>query len=465
MAYTHSTKISLTTTGTFFFLLIFLFQFSQVKAQNEIPDSLVKERINHIQNMLEQGKPAAKLWWNAWLYGYSAATVVQGAVFISSDELKTRQDMALGAATTLVGAVGQLVMPMTPASAPGKLALLPDETKFRLWKKVNDFNKNFSRKQKVSQLNVFLRYAASALIIMAIGSAIYWKYYTSDNQYGFAKIESMQNNKPILVLANKKKIELPSDKESNIIVLKNQDAILVNNDSLVQNAPQNDAKQNAFNEITVPYGKRVSLQLSDGTKVQLNAGSQFAFPQSFKGKNREVFLIGEGFFEVSKNEKQPFIVSTTKVDVKVLGTKFNLSAYSSDNICETVLLEGKVEIQEKGKVFNDHLELTPNQKAIFFDDTKQLTKTNIPNAGIYTSWINGWYDFSNEKLDRVLGKLERFYNVKFIYDESLVENALPLSGKLDLKGSMSEVMAVLSDVAKIDYEISNENIVIMTKSH
>jgi len=128
MSNTSKTKISTSIPGTLFFLLTFLFQFSQVEAQDEIPDSLVKERINHIQNMLDQGKPAAKLWWNAWLYGYSAATVVQGAVFMSSDELKTRQDMALGAATTLVGAVGQLVMPMTPASAPGKLALIPGDT-------------------------------------------------------------------------------------------------------------------------------------------------------------------------------------------------------------------------------------------------------------------------------------------------------------------------------------------------
>lgn len=342
---------------------------------------------------------------------------------------------------------------------------LRDEPKFNLWKNVSDFNTNFSRKRKVAQLNVFIRYAASILIVLAIGSAIYWGFSTSDNKYSFSKIESVKDNNPILVLANKEKVELASDKESNIIVLKNQDAILVNNDSIIQNTPQSGTELNAFNEITVPYGKKVTLQLSDGTKVQLNAGSRFAFPQSFNGKTREVYLVGEGYFEVSKNEKQPFIVSTPKVDVKVLGTKFNLSAYSSDNICETVLLEGKVEIQGKGKVFNDRIDLAPNQKAIYFDETKQLTKSNILNASLYTTWINGWYDFSNEKLDRVLGKLERFYNVRFVYDKSLVENALPISGKLDLKDSISEVMGVLSGVAKIDYKISNENIVIMMKNH
>ena len=342
---------------------------------------------------------------------------------------------------------------------------LLDETKFNLWRKVNDFNKNLTRKQKITQFNVFIRYAAFVLIVLAIGSAIYWRYSVSDNKYSFQKIKSTENNKPILVLANKEKVELASDKESNIIVLKNQDALLINNDSLIQNIHQSQSAQNTLNEISVPYGKKVTLQLSDGTKVQLNAGSRFAFPQTFNGTKREVHLVGEGFFEVSKNEKQPFIVSTQKVDVKVLGTKFNLSAYSSDNICETVLLEGKVEIQEKGKIFNDRIDLKPNQKAIYFNDTKLLTKSNIPDAGIYISWIDGWYNFSNEKLDRVLGKLERFYNVKFIYDESLIGNALPISGKLDLKDSISDVMGVLSSVAKIDYKISNGNIVISMKNY
>lgn len=253
---------------------------------------------------------------------------------------------------------------------------LLEETKFKLWRNVNDFNKNLSRKQKITQISVFIRYAASVLIVLAIGSTIYWRYSTSDNKYSFKKIESTENNKPILVLANKKKIELASDKGANIVVLKNQDALLINNDSLVQNIPQSQTNQNVLNEISVPYGEKVTLQLSDGTKVQLNAGSQFAFPQSFNGKIREVHLVGEGYFEVSKNEKQPFIVSTQKVDVKVLGTKFNLSAYSSDDICETVLLEGKVEIQGKGKVFNDRVNLSPNQKATYSDNVRLQNKVN-----------------------------------------------------------------------------------------
>lgn len=128
MSNIYSLKTTIISTGTLLFLLIFISPFSELSAQNEIPDSLVKERSQYIQKMLDQRKPAAKLWWNGWLYGYSAATVVQGAVALTNVKLESRQDMVLGAATTLVGAVGQLIMPMTPASAPRKLALLPDAT-------------------------------------------------------------------------------------------------------------------------------------------------------------------------------------------------------------------------------------------------------------------------------------------------------------------------------------------------
>ena len=113
----------------FLFLLLCVFSSSFLKAQAEIHDTLVKERIEYIQKSLDEGKPGAKLWWNAWFYGYTAGTLVQGSIFLVSDELKTRQDMSLGAATALIGAVGQLVMPMVPASAPGKLVMIPGDTR------------------------------------------------------------------------------------------------------------------------------------------------------------------------------------------------------------------------------------------------------------------------------------------------------------------------------------------------
>lgn len=107
---------------------IFILHDFQLSAQEPVPDSIVKERIEFIQKMLNEGKPAASLWWNGWLYGYGAATLVQGSVFLTSNQSKTRQDMALGAATTFVGLAGQLIMPMVPVRAAKKLTAIPGES-------------------------------------------------------------------------------------------------------------------------------------------------------------------------------------------------------------------------------------------------------------------------------------------------------------------------------------------------
>src|SRR5690606_14480825 len=95
-----------------------------------------------------------------------------------------------------------------------------------------------------------------------------------------------------------------------------------------------------MNEVIIPYGKKSELLLADGTKVWLNAGSRLAFPSRFTRNTREVFLEGEACFQVAKNEEQLFIVKAGNLDVKVLGTHFNVSAYPADATIETVLLEG-----------------------------------------------------------------------------------------------------------------------------
>jgi ferric-dicitrate binding protein FerR (iron transport regulator) len=146
-----------------------------------------------------------------------------------------------------------------------------------------------------------------------------------------------------------------------------------------------------------------------------------------------------------------------------LGTKFNLSAYQSDNFSETVLLEGAVNVLDNRKLFKAKLELKPNQKATYYTDKKELIRSEAPDAEMQISWINGWYKFSNQNLIAVLDKLERYYNIRFVHNSTLESKAFPISGKLDLKGSINEVMAVLSKVAKINYQIKENEIIITEK--
>ena len=114
--------------GAIFFIFLFIFQLLPVSAQVEIPDSIITERIQILQSILDQGKPNGDCWWYGWLAGYSAATAVQGAVYFLNEDKSTKQDMVLGAATTFLGAIGQLLTPRVPGQAADRLVQIPDST-------------------------------------------------------------------------------------------------------------------------------------------------------------------------------------------------------------------------------------------------------------------------------------------------------------------------------------------------
>ncbi len=340
--------------------------------------------------------------------------------------------------------------------------ILAKEKNQKLWDNIYRFNTESSRHNKTIRLKTFIRVAASILIIISLGGLLYQHFSKIENQYQFSESRNdLKTDNPLLVLSNGNTVKLKKS-ESKIEVLKGRDAIQIDNDQIVENQSSivkatNKAK---LNEVIIPYGKKSKIVLEDGTTVWLNAGSRFAFPQEFSGKKREVFLEGEAYFEVAKNVKMPFIISTAEIEVEVLGTRFNVYAYKSDNLCETVLFEGSVNIWDNSKFFKEKIQMEPNQKATYDKTTKNIVLKSESESGKIISWVNGWYEFKNEDFERVLKKLEKYYNVKFEYDQAVVSKILPISGKLDLKESLIEVMIVLSKVAKIEYQISGKTVTI-----
>ncbi len=339
---------------------------------------------------------------------------------------------------------------------------LETERKHKLWMSISDFNKSFKQSGNTIQLRTIVRIAASVLIIISLGSLLYLNSIKNESHYTFSESKNtIDPNNPVLILANGDKIEIQRD-ESEITVLENQDAVQINSDTIYRNNPidASNKKELPLNELVIPFGKKSMVVLNDGTKVWLNAGSRFAFPQKFTGKKRTVFLDGEGYFEVAENKNQPFIVSSKNMNIEVLGTKFNVSTYSSDDFCEAVLLEGSINVWGKNRLIKDKIWMSPNQKATYHIAEKEMVVKPEPEPENYIAWVEGWYKFSNENLEQVLKKLGRYYDVTFQYNKEIVKNALPISGKLDLKESFDEVMSVLSKVAEIDYKIEGGIIII-----
>ena len=338
---------------------------------------------------------------------------------------------------------------------------LDQKRKYLLWNNINQFSKIEHKKKKQLVLPLFTKVAAAVVLLFAIASV--W-YLNSSRQQEWIFEAGELNGKPVvsqstLVLSNGDQFALKA-KESTITVLKEKNAIQIDQDSIVSvSEKKSEANVNeAMNEVIVPYGEKTNLVLADGTKVWLNAGSRFAFPMQFSKKNRKVYLEGEGYFEVTKNESHPFIVATRAVSVKVYGTKFNVSAYPNDTYSETVLLEGSVSVENTQSLFSKEVKMLPRQKAIFRKESKSISLEEIKNPELYVTWREGWYQFSNVDLTYVTHKLERYYNVQFEYDGNIVQESYHISGKLDLKESLEQVLAVIAKVAKVDYKITGNQV-------
>ena len=200
-------------------------------------------------------------------------------------------------------------------------------------------------------------------------------------------------------------------------------------------------------QIHVPTGQHVEIMLADGSKVWLNSGSTLTFPSKFNGKKRLVELDGEGFFEVKSDKEHPFIVSTSKYQVKAVGTSFNIYDYQDSPQFEAALLNGKVEVTTNAKKSSVVI-LTPNQRAALCQGVLKVKP--IENAkGIL---------YFNEPLLEVFDKLQEYYDIEFqIRNTSLTRKSPYCTGKFRAKDGLEHIIRVLKETNHFDYQIDYES--------
>lgn len=225
--------------------------------------------------------------------------------------------------------------------------------------------------------------------------------------------------------------------------------------------------------VIVKNGERKRFVLPDSTKVTLNSGSQIKFNKGFGLENREVWLTGEAFFEVSKDASLPFMVNTNRMTVRVLGTAFNVKSYNTMEDIETTVLEGKVEVSLREKKEKKVI-LLPNEKISLKNSiSQQLNKTaadikyevltvkpakdetSIPQEAV---WVKEKLTFTNESFEIVALKMERWYNVKFHFANEKLKD-LALTGDFD-NISIDETMHILQMMVHFKYEMKGNNIYI-----
>jgi transmembrane sensor len=296
-------------------------------------------------------------------------------------------------------------------------------------------------------------YRYVAIFVGVIG--IFFLYQQKD--VAESKIK-MDNNQIELVLDNGE-VQILSANGENQIVSNNGQVVGSQNGSEIKYSSDASIDKLVYNQIKIPYGKTFNVKLSDGTVVYLNSGTVLKYPVKFiKGMNREVFLDGEAYFDVSKDKLHPFIVNANTMNIKVLGTKFNVSSYKEDKEISTVLVEGSVSLSNDEKP-NKKALLSPGYKGVWNKSSTGISLEKV-DTKLYTDWMNGEVIFRKSTFNEMIRKLERSYNVT-IKNNNRELDAVKINASFNKNiETIEEVISSLSKIQPFTYEIIGNQIVI-----
>ena len=302
-------------------------------------------------------------------------------------------------------------------------------------------------------------YRYVALIVLLLGAAGVLKWQLDETRKTSERTTqtiSLAQGSPLLVLADGRTMLLNDSvgwgREADLqqVRLDEQGITYQQSDSL--------EKEEVFNTLIIPKGGEFQIQLADGSRVWLNSETELRYPVNFTAEKRRVFLKGEAYFEVAKNAQIPFVVTTSAgIDVKVLGTKFNVASYENDEQVTTTLAEGSVEVgDEKGSV-----RLKPEEQALFCKGDRSLRVQKV-DVGMYLAWKDGKFIFEEQSLEQIMKQLQRWYEMSVFYTNEEVKQ-YTFSGDLKKYDDFDKIIRMLEEVSGIKISIKENCVVIGTK--
>ncbi|QVY65008.1 FecR family protein [Polaribacter sp. Q13] len=309
------------------------------------------------------------------------------------------------------------------------------------------------KKRSVINLIKYSGYAAAIVVLFAV--LIKNTSYFNGNKNLILSTIKPGEDKAILTLEDGEEFVL--NKATDVVTEKFKN----DGENLIYNKEDNHINDSkiAYNYLTVPRGGQYHVVLSDGTEVWLNSDSQLKYPVHFKkGETRQIELVyGEAYFDVSPSSLHNgsnFKVFTKEQEVNVLGTEFNIKAYSSDNAVYTTLIEGSVAISNST---NNSL-LKPNQQAILKNNKLDI---NVSNIDVYNeiSWKEGLFSFKDKTLKDIMNTLSRWYNIEIIFKNKDLENEL-FGGVFDKSQEITEILSLIQSTSNVSFKLEKGKIVI-----
>ena len=295
--------------------------------------------------------------------------------------------------------------------------------------------------------------SAAAATFLIVGSVIYFS--KDDSLEKQAAVANLQpgKNKAVLTLANGSHITLDGAKNGDLAKQGGVQIVKTKDGQVVYTADNQTTSAGEENSIETPNGGQYMVILPDHSKVWLNAGSSLKYPVSFdQSKNRLVKLTGEAYFEVAKDKTHPFIVKTAQQEVEVLGTHFNINSYSDEPATLTTLLEGSVKVSTNAT----YKIIKPGEQAALSAGSFKIGTANIEET---LAWKNGYFRFNDEKIESVMRKIARWYDVQVEFKGDL--STEEYNGKISRFKNIAEVLEMLGETNTVHFKIEGRRILVI----
>ncbi|CAL1516714.1 FecR family protein [Chitinophaga sp. MM2321] len=308
----------------------------------------------------------------------------------------------------------------------------------------------------------FVRMAVAAGISLLLGISSYFLFFKKTASVPvLTQTDKRYDKAPgtvggILILANGERIELDSA-GNGILAVQGQTKVINRQGRITYNASGAGNEKILYNTITTPRSKQYQLVLADGSRIWLNAASSVRYPTAFTGDERSVEITGEAYFEIAtvkhKGKKIPFVVHANGIAVQVLGTHFNINAYSDENTVSTTLLEGSV-LVTKG---NAKQLLKPGEQ-VRADRNDHLSVYKDVDTDAVLAWKNGYFSFNQADLASVMRQIARWYDVDIVYEGAVPDRRF--GGEISRNTNVSQVLEILEE-SKIHFRIEENRIVVL----
>lgn len=359
----------------------------------------------------------------------------------------------------------QVILQQHPGYEKANPALLD-----KIESQITEYDRKQGAKNSVTG-RYYLHIAATVLLVLSTAL-----YFFNNRNSSLKPKDSIPNisrheitpggNKATLTLADGSRITLNDSangevaKQAGITITKTTDGQLVYTITNVKPATQN--VQIAYNTIETPKGGQYQVNLPDGSKVWLNAASSLHYPTRFTGQERKVTLIGEAYFEVTRNSAMPFRVVCNNQVIEVLGTHFNINSYTDEEVIKTTLLEGSIKVTPTNNLSPKEVAgvmLKPGQQSqITVGGIKNIKVINV-DTDEAVAWKNGYFTFASENIESIMRKVSRWYDVEIHYEGNITREEFV--GSVSKYEKVSEILTTLELTGLVNFKIEGRRITVM----